>query len=215
MKKVFIIILISFILCFPVYSQENEITELSMEENALNSKSVVFIISSIDNKTDSYGSGVILENGIIVTCEHVVDKFDFLWIVTHNGEPQYWTCINVFYKNKKNDIAIIKLDTDGIPATLGNKNDLIPGSSILAIGSPCGYENTLSPGIFSGITNLNGTEYIQITAPLDHGSSGSGVFDKYGKLIGIIARMNETNNNFGFVIPIDKIMDIVNEFVKS
>ena len=76
------------------------------------------------------------------------------------------------------------------------------GEKIFTIGSPLGLENTFSSGEISQLRD----EWIQISAPIDHGSSGGALINEYGEAIGITtARIDASSANLNFAISIDKI----------
>jgi hypothetical protein len=79
------------------------------------------------------------------------------------------------------------------------------GESITVIGNPEGLTKSLSTGIVSGIREVRGNEWIQITAPISHGSSGSPVFDSKGRLIGLATMMVVDGQNLNFATPITEI----------
>lgn len=78
------------------------------------------------------------------------------------------------------------------------------GETLFAIGSPRGQENTLSQGLLSGIRRDSGITYIQTTAPISPGSSGGGLFDQYGNLVGITTLEISDSQSLNFAIAIDE-----------
>jgi len=149
-------------------------------------KSVVFI-SAYEGDKGSSGSGFFVsKNGYVMTNAHVVDDSDRLYVTTLDGDRIKAEIID---SNAKLDIAIIKLVTGkkNFPTTrIGNSNNLRKGQPIIMIGNPLGsqYEHTVLTGIISGFNRHNGS--IQLSIPSYPGSSGSPVFDRQGKVIGIM-----------------------------
>jgi len=87
-----------------------------------------------------------------------------------------------------------------------NNKDLRVGDPVYAIGNPMGLELTISEGIVSGIRKtLQGTR-IQITAPISPGSSGGGLYDRYGRLVGITSFSVEGGQNLNFAVPIEALI---------
>nr|WP_236873602.1 S1C family serine protease [Burkholderia sp. PAMC 26561] len=86
------------------------------------------------------------------------------------------------------------------------------GQRVFAIGSPLGRENTLSDGLISGINRdlAGAVNHIQFSAPISHGSSGGGLFDGDGRLVGITSSMIPSSEaeNINFAIPAEWIVDI-------
>lgn len=178
------------------------------------SSSVVFIRSILkdDDGTFSYdtGSGVIISpNGQIVTNNHVVENAEKITISTFD---------NVIYegelvaRDEETDLAIIKINGDNLPFVFfGNSDDLNVGDWVLAIGNPFKLKNSVSAGIVSAknrtlnLLGTNGIEsYIQTDAAANPGNSGGALIDLQGKLIGIMAAITSTNDNFqgySFAIP--------------
>jgi S1-C subfamily serine protease len=78
------------------------------------------------------------------------------------------------------------------------------GEPVIAIGSPRGLENTISTGIVSGIRHEERTTYLQTTAPISSGSSGGGLFDLSGNLIGITTMSYKKSQAINFAVAIDE-----------
>ena len=110
--------------------------------------------------------------------------------------------------NEKQDIAILQLAnaTNLSTVSLGNSDKVEVGDAVCAIGSPEGYDNTLSTGIISGINRVNdrGND-IQTTASITSGSSGGALFDMLGNVEGITYSGFDSAGDIGFVIPINEV----------
>ena len=78
-----------------------------------------------------------------------------------------------------------------------------------AIGSPSGLRNTLSEGIVSGLREIKGIQHIQTTTPISPGSSGGGLFDAEGKLIGITTFRIGDNGNLNFAVSLDEAFPLL------
>lgn len=178
------------------------------------SPSVVFIRTIIKDEdgTFSYdtGSGVIISpNGQIVTNAHVVENAERITISTYD---------NIVYEgeliasDEQTDIAVIKIKSNNLPFVFfGDSDNLIIGDWILAIGNPFKLKNSVSAGIVSAknrtlnLLGTNGIEsYIQTDAAANPGNSGGALVDLQGKLVGIMAAITSTNDNFqgySFAIP--------------
>jgi S1-C subfamily serine protease len=74
------------------------------------------------------------------------------------------------------------------------------GETVFTIGSPKGMVNTLGNGLLSGLREMEGVEYAQITAPVSRGSSGGGLFDDRGNLIGVTTFTIQDSQNLNFAI---------------
>lgn len=117
----------------------------------------------------------------------------------------------VLDSNEDYDIAIISINTRELNAAkLGDSDKLAVGQEIVAIGNPLNLSRTLSTGIISAIRQEEWAKYIQVTAPITYGSSGGGLFDRYGRLVGI------TTFGFGgaladinFAVPINDVVRFI------
>ena len=166
------------------------------------------------------GSGVILtEDGYIATCAHVVDGAKSVK-VTLNDDTSYDATI--VGTDKKNDIAIIKIDAkDLTPAVVGDSETLTVGSEVIAIGNPLGeLRGTATAGIISATNRTIEVEgqamtLIQTDAAISPGNSGGGLFDATGKLIGIVnAKVSDSRaEGLGFAIPVNSVVDEISDLL--
>jgi S1-C subfamily serine protease len=79
------------------------------------------------------------------------------------------------------------------------------GENITVIGNPEGLKNSLSTGIVAGIREIGGNKWVQITAPVSPGSSGSPVFDSKGRLLGLATMMLLDGQNLNFATPVRQV----------
>lgn len=178
-----------------VTSQPEETEQLTRPPNAdLSSQEIgklsnrVVYIEVYDERGDILGSGsgvVVGAEGEILTNYHVIDgatsaKIDF------TDQRSYQTS-TLLIKDENRDLALLKIDASSLPAAyLGDSSALSLGEEVVAIGSPLGFKNTLSTGVVSTTSRIiDGHDYIQISTPIDHGSSGGALFNKQGELVGI------------------------------
>lgn len=124
--------------------------------------------------------------------------------------------------SKKYDLAILQFDAREVPyVKIGDSHTIKVGDKVYAIGSPVGLENTISDGIISNPERISdGIELIQFTAPISSGSSGGGLFDKSGKVIGITSGSFEipselkneaTAQNLNYAVPAHFIKEAYNK----
>jgi S1-C subfamily serine protease len=78
--------------------------------------------------------------------------------------------------------------------------DLRVGERVFTIGSPSGLERTLGEGLISGLRRQGGVPYVQTTAPISQGSSGGGLFDVHGNLIGITSFLLQSGQQLNFAL---------------
>ena len=102
--------------------------------------------------------------------------------------------------------AIVKIKGRRFPcANLGNSESVEVGDEVVAIGNPLGLKNTISPGIISGIREMEGFKVFQLTAPISSGSSGGPLFNLYGEVIGVTYSSMIKGQNLNFAIPINDV----------
>lgn len=145
--------------------------------------SVVVLLTEDDaGKLSSLGSGFFVRADVVATNYHVIEGASrvFAKII---GQKALYEVEGTIGIDKTRDLALLKVNgVRARPVPLGNSNQTEIGDVIYVIGNPEGLEGTLSQGIVSA---LRGDNYIQITAPISHGSSGSPVLDEKGDVIGI------------------------------
>ena len=183
----------------------------------------VVAINGTSNQGSSSGSGFILsEDGYVVTNYHVVEGQSKLTVVTSNGSKYSAEYIG---GNEANDIAVIKMDAQGMPSvTIGKSSELVVGEQVAAIGNPLGQlASTLTVGYISAkdrIVATDGTQInmLQTDAAINPGNSGGPLFNMKGEVIGITsAKYSGTTNSgatiegIGFAIPIDDVLEMISD----
>ena len=153
----------------------------------------------------SLGSGFIISaDGYLLTNAHVVDGADE---------------ITVRLTDKRTDVALIKIEASGLPVVkLGDPNKLKVGEWVLAIGSPFGFDNTVTAGIVSGkgrsLPQENLVPFIQTDAAVNPGNSGGPLFNLRGEVVGINSQIYSRTGGYmglSFAIPIDIALDVQNQ----
>lgn len=179
-------------------------TAAEVFESASNSVVVVLGKDSMNNN-ESLGSGVVLPGGLVVTNCHVVEKSVF-FEVKHQGQTY-----PAKRKHTDHDRDICSLLVDGFntaPVSLGNTKSLKVGQRVYAIGAPKGLELTLSEGIISRLREVDGGRYIQTSAPISRGSSGGGLFNEEGRLIGLPTFYLADGQQLNFAVPVEWVMEL-------
>ena len=160
----------------------------------------------------SQGSGVVLNDyGWIVTNYHVYGKMGDSLLIKHNGKTIGSNKIMIIGYNKDKDLLILKIPEHIFPSISLNITDSLNiGQKIYAIGSPMGFENTITDGIISGLRNNDEKtkKYIQISTAISHGSSGGAIVNSRGELIGISSLSVVEGQNLNFAIPINEVEKI-------
>jgi S1-C subfamily serine protease len=172
-----------------------------------NAESVV-VIESFDakGKLEKLGSGVVLPGGTVATNCHVLENGSAFEVV--DSDKTHGALLR--YRNNKRDVcglAVPGLSRRAI--TFGTVRDLKIGESVYAIGSPEGLNLTLSAGIVSGLRAYNNGQYIQTTAAISPGSSGGGLFDQSGKLVGLTTFFVGKGQNLNFALPVEWVKEIL------
>lgn len=181
------------------------------------SPSVVYI-ETYDQSGKAYASGsgfVVDSNGKIATNYHVIDGAYSAKVKTSDGKT--YNVTKVFAYSQNQDMALLGIDTTGlIPVTLGNSNSIAMGDKIYTIGNPLGLEDTMSDGLISSKSReVNGANYIQISAPISHGSSGGVLVNEKAEVIGITSAGIEEGQNLNFAIPINLLKPMLTQDVNK
>jgi S1-C subfamily serine protease len=171
------------------------------------------------------GSGVILENGYIITNHHVIDGASTSRIVLQDGRTYDAEIIG---SDAWTDLAVLKVDVDGLtPIEFGSTEDLTIGRMAVAVGNPLGQQGgaSLTVGVISALsrtvlfndsTALYGM--LQTDAPITSGSSGGALVDESGKLIGITAAIGVSQagaEGIGYAIPVELVRRVTNEIIET
>lgn len=174
-------------------------------------KDAVVLIESYDydGTKSSQGSGVILNSkGIMVTNLHNYAGNEKIKII-HNGiEIPGGDIIGL---DLKKDILVMKISENSFPEIpIGVTGDLKIGAKCFTVGSPLGFENSVSEGLISGIRQLEEKDnqtFIQFTADIAPGSSGGAVLNDKGELIGISTLGIKGYAGYNFAVTIEDILN--------
>jgi S1-C subfamily serine protease len=152
------------------------------------------------------GSGLVLSDRWILTNFHVMQGANSGTVYLNDGTALAVQGIVKYDRNS--DLAIIRtVESIGVePVELGSYFDVRKGDRVYAIGSPLGMQNTISTGLISNSFAEGGIQYFQTNAQIDHGSSGGGLFNEQGKLIGITSSgIDDTSADLNFAISIEHV----------
>lgn len=165
------------------------------------------------------GSGVIIDaQGHILTNYHVVANADKISVTLNDGRKLEATVVG---RDRFSDIAVLKVAAANLqPATLGNSKSLRPGEWVLAIGSPLGFDHSVTAGIISAISrrvpdiNAN-VDFIQTDAAINPGNSGGPLVNLRGEVIGINTAISGNGQNIGFAIPVDVVKEVSQSLIQG
>jgi len=159
-----------------------------------------------------FGSGVIIEDNIIVTAAHVAEDAPSIIIVTDTS-ARYNT--EVVYISERYDVAILRVITSAtLPfSRLGDSDDLRLGERVFTIGSPLLYFNSVTVGVVSGLGRdiefFGENLLMQTDAAISPGSSGGPIFNMDGEVIGIT--IGGHGDTIGFCVTSNDIQEILTE----
>lgn len=167
------------------------------------------------------GSGVVISpDGYIITNNHVVANATEIEITLNNKKVYKAELIG---SDEKNDIALVKIDTDDLPhITFANSDNVKIGEWVLAVGNPYNLTSTVTAGIISAkgrdLTGNNNIEsYIQTDAAVNPGNSGGALVNTRGELVGINTAISSQTGSYvgySFAVPSNIAKKIVEDLVE-
>jgi len=168
----------------------------------------------------SLGSGFVIEgNGYILTNNHVVEDADEV-VVRFNDRRELTA--ELVGADPRSDLAVLKVDAEDLPTvSIGRSESLKVGEWVLAIGSPFGFDYSVTAGIVSAKgrslpteRNENYVPYIQTDVAINPGNSGGPLFNLDGEVVGINSQIYSNSGGFmgvSFAIPIDVAMEVARQ----
>ena len=166
---------------------------------------------------ESLGSGFIVSaDGDIITNYHVVKNADE--VVVKLSDRREFTA-EVVGHDERSDLALLSIDAEDLPTvSFGSSADLSVGEWVLAIGSPFGFEHSVTAGVVSAkqrsLPRDNYVPFIQTDVAINPGNSGGPLFNLDGEVVGINSHIYSRSGGFmglSFAIPIDLAMDVVEQ----
>lgn len=168
------------------------------------------------------GSGVVLRADVVVTNAHVVGEQRDVTTVFADGESSPGTVVGT---DSVTDLAVVRTARKDLPVPEFRTDLPRPGEIAVAIGSPLGFQNSVSVGVISGLhRDIPGSaaqtqslvDLIQTDAPISPGNSGGALFDVSGRVVGV----NEAYIppaagavSLGFAIPAATVLDVANQLL--
>ena len=172
-------------------------------------------------KRTSLGSGVIIDGkrGFILTNKHVIIKSSTITVALRDGREFKAQIIGA---DPDSDLAVLRISPKGdLPAIeMGDSANLMIGETVIAIGNPFGFSNTVTTGVISAtnrsikVDDAFYHDFIQTDASINPGNSGGPLLNIYGELIGINTAIYAKAQGIGFAIPINKAKRIVTDLIK-
>ena len=171
------------------------------------------------------GSGVVVDRaGYILTNNHVVDKADRIQVKFMDDTSEYDA--KVVGTDPATDLAVIRVESrkSFTPAKIGNSEGVQVGDWAMAIGSPFGFQETVTAGIISAKNrnmedpNMQFQRFLQTDAAINPGNSGGPLLNMRGEVIGIntaIASQSGGYQGIGFALPINTAAKVYNDIIKN
>ena len=175
-------------------------------------------------KESSLGSGVVVDkNGYILTNNHVVENATRIRVKFTNDDTQY--SAHVVGTDPLTDLAVVKVDKGNLTAAaIGNSDAIQVGDWAVAIGSPFGFNETVTAGIISAKSrdipgdNKGFQHFLQTDAAINPGNSGGPLLNIRGEVIGINTMIASRSGGFqgiGFAMPINTAVKVYNQIIKN
>jgi predicted secreted Zn-dependent protease len=191
-------------------------TTLSLEPERVFAKiapSVVIVWSLDANaRKAAQGSGVVIAPGEVVTNCHVIKKASSV-LIKQGGQS---TKARIRFTDFERDLCQLTMDPEqSFGVQIGgviSSNELRVGQRVYTVGAPQGLELSLGEGLISQLRGTDSIDFIQTTAQISPGSSGGGLFDADGRLIGITTSSLEEGQNLNFAIPASWIFELPARF---
>jgi Do/DeqQ family serine protease len=168
----------------------------------------------------SLGSGVVIDAAkrLVLTNAHVISGASSIMATFLDGR-QYKA--DLVGSDPDFDVAILRLEgSDTLPqVVVGDSSDLLIGETVIAIGNPYGFSNTVTTGVVSAvhrtIKTKHGTftDFIQTDAAINPGNSGGPLLNRMGELVGINTAIYAEAQGIGFAIPINKAKRVIAELL--
>jgi Do/DeqQ family serine protease len=178
-------------------------------------------------RTQGLGSGVIVRKDgdtyYVLTNEHVISEADSIEVELDNGETFSTTVVGT---DTRKDLALLSFETNSsVPkvARLGDSDELHVGDWVLAVGSPFGFQSTVTAGIVSAVGRRGGpqgniSDFIQTDAAINQGNSGGALVNLEGEVVGIntwITSRTGGSVGLGFSIPINNVKSTIDDFISE
>lgn len=194
----------------------SSILALSSTSYALNAENIykkvntsvytLYTVDYYDKKPESLGSAIAVTDHILATNCHVALTGNYLGIVVNNQ----FKLGTLFFRDVNRDICFVEVPgVKFTPVKIRDSKDVKVGEAVYAVGNPEGLEKSISQGIISNKRQDRGGYVLQTDATVSFGSSGGGLFDQNGDLIGITNSVDRYSKNIAFAIPSEWISQIL------
>ncbi|MCO5045873.1 MAG: trypsin-like peptidase domain-containing protein [Verrucomicrobia bacterium] len=169
-----------------------------------------------ERRQHSLGSGVVVDkNGYILTNYHVIEQASRIRVGLDN-ETVYDAAL--LAGDPINDLALLKINADRpLPAIeFAKDDDLLLGETVIALGNPFGFSQTVTAGVLSGINRearyrdrVVYRDILQTDAAVNYGSSGGPLVNLDGEMIGLNVQVMQDAQNIGFAVPVKRLRSLL------
>lgn len=171
--------------------------------------------------SESLGSGFIIsKDGYLITNNHVIRNADEIIVRLSDRREYIATLIG---SDEQSDVALLKIEADDLPVVrLGKGYDLKVGEWVLAIGSPFGFDHSVTAGIVSAkgrsLPRENYVPFIQTDVAINPGNSGGPLFNLDGQVVGVNSQIFSRTGGFmglSFAIPIEVAINVAKQLQET
>src|SRR5690606_18295856 len=165
---------------------------------------------------------IVSPDGYILTNAHVVANAEEVTVKTIDRREYTAKIVGL---DEKTDVAVLKIEATNLPTVkIGDPSKLKPGEWVIAIGSPFGFENSVTAGIVSATARsmpsgeTNYTQFIQTDVAVNPGNSGGPLFNMRGEVVGINSQIYSRTGGYmglSFAVPIDVANHVKEQLIKT
>jgi hypothetical protein len=173
-------------------------------------KSIVRVEATDDRQAIvARGTGTVVATAEVLTNCHVIDKGAAAQVRTLEAAQEAPIPSEIIGRSDEHDLCLLRAPgMRALPVELGAAATLLVGDPVYAIGSPKGLDLSISDGIVAQLRGDRQAPVIQTTAPISPGSSGGGLFDGRGRLVGITTFYVEGGQNLNFAVAIERLAEL-------
>jgi len=194
-------------------TQSNSETEIDLATLAVIVSQKVVVVEAVGDepKDTKMGSGFFVSaDGNLATCAHIIEGARTIRVKTLYGAEFKFE--RVVFMDKSKDLAILSVASDGVAFFEQSDSPAPVGTRIAVLGNPLGLKGSLTDGVVSAIRGGNGVaRYLQISAPVSQGSSGSPVVTLDGDLVGMVGARAQDGEGLGFALAAKEIWTAINQ----
>jgi len=164
----------------------------------------VWLLRPSNNRGSAQGSAVAINRHYLLTNCHVMGA-STAGTIAHNGVQGKPLTVTLYAADKRNDRCVLK-SAAALPSFVGIRpyKNINVGEKVYTVGAPQGFSLTIAEGLLSSKREEGRRRLLQTSAPISQGSSGGGLFDANGNLLGITTLMSRRGQNLNFAIPAEE-----------